>query len=306
MERLRDRQAEKRRDLARSTCSPTKGAARNARAAKRNANRRERRAQKTILTAARKAECLCDVDVDVCPRCDMEMLNRDKKTSRPKFFPWHYNLRCWQERRAWDKLSQIHRWARARHAELSNAELLCEFHNFGRKIAYVHAISHLSQRYELWKWWYGECEPESLTLAAFKSVLREHGLAWCEDTTQLLTEVAERICTHGKFRAADRWSFDLCDGLIFDGKQVRNGKHRWRYNSRELCLPGLDEGWWVNHEEKIGYRPLRGIEDAARWAAEIQRLFDLFWGPRFLETPEGRWVIGELVRKAIPVICIAS
>jgi len=302
MERLRDRQAEKRRDLARSTCSPIKGAARNARAAKRNANRRERRAQKTILIAARKVECLCDEDIDFCPRCDMEMLNRDKKTSRPKFFPWHYYLHCWQERQAWDKLSQIYRWAQARHAELSNADLLREFHNFGQKIAYVHAISHLSQRYELWKWWHGECEPESLTLAAFKSVLREHGLAWCEDTTQLLTDVAERICTHGKFRAADRWSFDLCDGLIFNGKDVRNGKHRWRYDSRELCLRGLDEGWWVKPEDEIGYRPLHGIQDAAQWAAEIQRLFDLFWGPRFLETPEGRWVIGELVRKAIPII----
>lgn len=39
----RDRRAEKRRDLARSTCSPLGSVAKNARQAKRNANRRERR-----------------------------------------------------------------------------------------------------------------------------------------------------------------------------------------------------------------------------------------------------------------------
>jgi hypothetical protein len=55
----------------------------------------------------------------------------------------------------------------------------------------------------------------------------------------------------------------------------------------------------MDHDDKIGYRPLWGIHDAAAWAAEIQRLFDVFWGPRFLNTPEGRWVIGELVTTAI-------
>jgi hypothetical protein len=58
----------------------------------------------------------------------------------------------------------------------------------------------------------------------------------------------------------------------------------------------------MDRDDQIGYRPLWGIQDAAAWAAEIQRLFDVFWGPRFLQTPEGRWVISELVTTAIPTL----
>ena len=53
-------------------------------------------------------------------------------------------------------------------------------------------------------------------------------------------------------------------------------------------------------DDQIGYRPLWGIQDAAAWAAEIQRLFDVFWGPRFLQTPEGRWVISKLATTSTP------
>ena len=71
-------------------------------------------------------------------------------------------------------------------------------------------------------------------------------------------------------------------------------------------LKDLDDGWQFEvHQqywwtEERGYRPLRGIQDIQGWASETQRLFDAMWGPRFLETPQGRWVIGELVTTAVP------
>jgi hypothetical protein len=98
MEHQRDRQAEKRRDLARSTCSPLGSFARAARAAKRNANRRERRAQKAALITVRKALCLCDEDVDHCPRCDQEMSHFGVETSRPKTRPWNGYSHCYEYR----------------------------------------------------------------------------------------------------------------------------------------------------------------------------------------------------------------
>jgi hypothetical protein len=50
------------------------------------------------------------------------------------------------------------------------------------------------------------------------------------------------------------------------------------------------------------YRPLHGIQDIATWSEEMQRLFDAMWGPGFLETPQGRWIIGELIKTSIPRI----
>jgi hypothetical protein len=140
-----------------------------------------------------------------------------------------------------------------------------------------------------------------MTVAALTSALRERGVGYCEHPERLLTMIAERICTHGKFAAANQWSFELCHGLDVDADGVRN---RELWGSRvKLHLRHLDTGWWMNPDDQIGYRPLWGIQDAAAWAAEIQRLFDVFWGPRFLNTPEGRWIIGELVTTAVPRSC---
>jgi len=54
-------------------------------------------------------------------------------------------------------------------------------------------------------------------------------------------------------------------------------------------------------EVKTDWQPLLGITDADACRNEILRFFDVFWGPRFLETPQGRWIIGELVNEAIPI-----
>lgn len=299
MEHVRNRQAEKRRDLARSTCSPVMGAARAARKAKRNANRRERRAQKAALVAIQKAVCLCHEDVDECPRCDSEMSHFDVETSRPKAYPWSHYEQCHKYRQAWDKFSQIYRWADARFAELSCAEFLHEVQFLGNRVAHAHAIFHL--KYDYLSWWPPRCAPPKMTVAALTSALRERGVGYCEHPERLLTMIAERICTHGKFAAANQWSFELCHGLDVDADGVRN---RELWGSRvKLHLRHLDTGWWMNPDDQIGYRPLWGIQDAAAWAAEIQRLFDVFWGPRFLNTPEGRWIIGELVTTAVPRSC---
>jgi hypothetical protein len=298
MEHVRNRQAEKRRDLARSTCSPLGSVARAVRKAKRNANRRERRAQKASLIAVRKAPCLCDEDRDHCPRCDQEMSHFGVETSRPKTYPWHYHAHCFEYRWAWDKFSQIYRWAEARDAALSRSELLKEIHSLGRRPAHTHAIFHLLMDYSPSHT--GKAAPPKMTVAALTSALRERGLEYCERPERLLTTIAERICTHGKFAAANQWSFELCQGLYVDVEGVRNQRLWWERHNTKLHMRHLDAGWWLDRDDQIGYRPLWGIHDAAAWAAEIQRLFDVFWGPRFLETPEGRWVICELVTEAIP------
>ena len=68
----RDWNSDKRRDLARSTCSPLKKIAHASRKVKRNANRRLRRAQNMAIVAVLKNACLCNENPDYCPRCDQE------------------------------------------------------------------------------------------------------------------------------------------------------------------------------------------------------------------------------------------
>ena len=126
-----------------------------------------------------------------------------------------------------------------------------------------------------------------------------------------MTEIARRICTHGSFEAANKWSSDLCCNL----KVTRDGgvciDYRVEHDFKAR-LKDLDDGWrfevhqqyWWTKER--GYRPLRGIQDIQGWASETQRLFDAMWGPRFLETPQGRWVIGELAKTSIPKITKSS
>ena len=240
MEHVRNRQAEKRRDLARSTCSPLGSVAREARKAKRNANRRERRAQKASLIAVRKAPCLCDEDPNHCPRCDHEMSHFDVKTSRPKTWPWFHLSHCYEYRWQWDKFSQIYRWVESREAELSRTELLQEIHSLGRRPAHAHAIFHLLMHYSPSQT--GKAAPPKMTVAALTSALRERGVEYCEHPEQLLATIAERICTHGKFAAANQWSFELCYGLYVDADGVRNQLIWWQRHGVELHLRHLDAG----------------------------------------------------------------
>jgi hypothetical protein len=293
MEHVRNRHAEKRRDLARSTCSPTKGAARFARKAKRNVNHRVRRAQNVALVAAQKAVCLCHQDPDECPRCDQGTSQLHFKSSK--------TINYWRARdfrQGWDKLSQIFRWADARAAELSSAEFLHEVQSFGKRVAHAHAVFHLLKRYAIWS--ESECTAPTMTVAALQCALRERGLEWCQDTRQLLTVIARRICTHGVFEQADQWSFELCFGLLVVDDGIKSRGESWRGFKGRQHLRDLDDGWWIDQGARFCFRPLRGIEDVVAWATEIQHLFDEFWGRRFLKTPEGRWIVGELVTAAIP------
>ncbi len=259
----RDWKSDKRRDLARSTCSPLKRTARAAREAKRNANRRERRAQITATVAVRKNSCLCSENPDFCPQCDQETTHFDVNKSRPKAWPWCTYSHCYGHRWESDKFSQIFRWADSRRAEISLVELRAEILALGKSSAHAHAIFHLLLFYfpKQWPHEMDFWQAPKMTTAALKSSLQERGIEWRNKPKSLLTEIARRICTYGSFEAADKWSTDLS------------------------C------------------NPLRGIQDIHSWASETQRLFDAMWGPRFLETPQGRWVIGELVATAVPKIC---
>jgi hypothetical protein len=143
-----------------------------------------------------------------------------------------------------------------------------------------------------------------MATAALQSSLRERGIEWRNKPKSLLTEIARRICTHGSFEAANKWSSDLCCNLKVtrDGGVCIDDRVEHEFKAR---LKDLDDGWQFEvHQqywwtEERGYRPLRGIQDIQGWATETQRLFDAMWGPRFLETPQGRWVIGELVTTAV-------
>jgi hypothetical protein len=139
-----------------------------------------------------------------------------------------------------------------------------------------------------------------MTVAALSSALRERGVEWCRDPRRLLTVIARRICTHGVFEQADQWSFELCFGLLVVDDGIRSTGEPWGEAVRRQHLRDLDDRWWIDQGAGFCFRPLRGIEDVDAWVTEIQRLFDEFWGARFLRTPEGRWIVGELVTAAIP------
>ena len=260
MEHVRNRQAEKRRDLARSTCSPLGSVAREARKAKRNANRRERRAQKASLIAVRKAPCLCDEDPNHYPRCDHEMSHFDVKTSRPKTWPWFHLSHCYEYRWQWDKFSQIYRWVESREAELSRTELLQEIHSLGRRPAHAHAIFHLLMHYSPSQT--GKAAPPKMTVAALTSALRERGVEYCEHPEQLLATIAERICTHGKFAAANQWSFELCYGIYVDADGVRiDGAQR------PVIYPGGH--WFPDGDRWAGQRRRAGLAGLGRAAGQL-------------------------------------
>lgn len=311
----RDRRAEKRRDLARSTCSPIGSVAKNARQAKRNANRRERRAQTDALKTMRKQPCLCHEDPDICPRCDRELTHFDSHTSRPKYWRFYGYGNCYGDRWAWDKFSQVFRWAEFKRARLSMVEFEAEIVAFGAKPAHAHAIFHLLWRY--FEWGGRQCRAPKMSEASLRSAVCERGVEWSHLTELLLRNIARRICTHGSFAAAAQWSYELGVDLMFENGSVVKPV-RWS-DPVEPKLHDLDDGWWISLSRGevrplryaakedlesyfLGcYRPLRDIDDVEAWCEETLRFFEVFWGPRFLETPEGRWIIGELAKDAIPI-----
>jgi len=288
MEQHQDWYAKKRRDLARSTCSPTKSVAHEARDAKRNVNRRQRRAQKILLVEVRKNRCFCYGDTDQCPRCDLETSLTEVNKSRPKSQKWFFSSRCYHRRWEWDKFSQIFRWA--------------ESLVLGKSPAHKHAIFHLNENY------FGEkfSSAPKMSVASLKAAFLERGVTWLNKPKSQLKEIALRVCTHGSFHAVDQWATELCAGL----QVVRTEEVSLYSQSCQFQVPryfnNLDCKWrfkdyeWYYSAHETAYRPLHGIVDVEDWVNEMQRLFDTMWGPNFLETPQGRWIIGELVKSSIP------
>lgn len=302
MDQHQDWCANKRRDLARSTCSPKKSVAHDARDAKRNANRRQRRAQKTLLVDVHKNSCLCWEESDHCPRCDLDTSLTEINNSRPKSRSWCYYSRCHERRWEWDKFSRIVRWAESLRTELSLVEMKSEILKLGKSPAHKHAIFHLNEFY------FGEdfTRAPKMSIPSLKASFLERGLTWRNKPKSQLKEIAFRVCTHGSFRAVDQWAADLCVDL----EVLRAEEVSLVSVSRQFPVPrfvnNLDCNWrfktheWYHLTYESAYRPLHGIADVDCWADEMQRLFDTLWGPRFLETPQGRWIIGELIKSSIP------
>jgi hypothetical protein len=302
MEQHQDWYAKKRRDLARSTCSPTKSVAHEARDAKRNVNRRQRRAQKILLVEVRKNRCFCFGDADQCPRCDLETSLTEVNKSRPKSHKWFFYSRCYHRRWEWDKFSQIFRWADSLRSELSQVEMMAEILDLGKSPAHKHAIFHLNENY------FGEefSSAPKMSVASLKAAFLERGVTWRNKPKSQLKEIALRVCTHGSFHAVDQWATELCVGLqVLRADEVSLYSQSWKFQVPRY-FNNLDCNWrFKNHEcyystYESAYRPLHGIADVEYWVDEMQRLFDTMWGPNFLETPQGRWIIGELVKSSIP------
>ena len=304
MEQHQDWYAKKRRDLARSTCSPTKSVAHEARDAKRNVNRRQRRAQKILLVEVHKNRCFCYGDADQCPRCDLETSLTEVNKSRPKSHKWFFYSRCYHRRWEWDKFSQIFRWADSLRSELSQVEMMAEILDLGKSPAHKHAIFHLNENY------FGEefSSAPKMSVASLKAAFLERGVTWRNKPKSQLKEIALRICTHGSFHAVDQWATELCVGLqVLRADEISLYSQSWKFQVPRY-FNNLDRNWrFKNHEcyystYESAYRPLHGIADVEDWVDEMQRLFDTMWGPNFMETPQGRWIIGELVKSSIPRI----
>lgn len=303
MEQHQDWYAKKRRDLARSTCSPKKSVAHDARDAKRNANRRQRRSQKALLVEVRKNLCFCWDESDNCPRCDLETSLTEVNKSRPKSYKWFYYSHCHERRWEWDKFSQILRWADTLRSELSLVEMMSEVLALGKSPAHKHAIFHLNQLY------FAEdfTSAPKVSVSSLKALFLERGLTWRNVPKSQMKEIAFRVCTHGSFHAVDKWAAELCVGL-----DVLREKEVSLYSqSRQFPVPryfnNLDCNWrFIVHDHywryESAFRPLHGISDVKDWVDQIQLLFDTFWGPDFLKTPQGRWIIGELIKTSIPRI----
>ena len=306
MEQLQDWYANKRRDLARSTCSPKKSVAHDARDAKRNVNRRQRRAQKVLLVEVYKNSCFCWEESGHCPRCDLETTLTEINKSRPKSHRWFYYSHCHERRWEWDKFSQILRWADSLRSELSLVEMKSEILVLGKSPAHKHAIFHLNEIY------FGEdfTRAPKMSVSSLKASFRERGLTWRNKPKSQLKEIAFRVCTHGSFRAVDQWATDLCVGLkVLRAEEVSLFSQSWNFPVPRY-FNNLDCNWqfkvrgMYSWSYESAYRPLHGIADVEDWVDEMQRLFDTLWGRGFLETPQGRWIIGELIKSSIPGISL--
>jgi hypothetical protein len=304
MEQHQDWYADKRRDLARSTCSPKKSVAHDVCDAKRNANRRQRRAQKILLVEVGKNSCFCWDESGHCPRCDLETSLTEINKSRPKSNKWFYYNHCHERRWEWDKFSQILRWADSLRSELSLVEMKSEILVLGKSPAHKHAIFHLNEIY------FGEdfARAPKMSASSLKASFLERGLTWRDKPKSQLKAIAFRVCTHGSFRAVDQWAADLCVGLkVLRAEEVSLFSKSWQFPVPRF-FKNLDCNWRFSVHDmhswsyESAYRPLHGIADVEDWVDEMQRLFDTLWGPRFLETPQGRWIIGELIKSSIPGI----
>lgn len=122
----------------------------------------------------RKQPCLCHEDPDVCPRCDHELTHFDSHTSRPKYWRFYGYGNCYGERWAWDKFSQIFRWAEFNRARLSMVEFEAEIVAFGAKPAHAHAIFHLLWRY--FEWGGRQCRAPKMSEASLRSAVCERGV----------------------------------------------------------------------------------------------------------------------------------
>jgi hypothetical protein len=304
MEQHQDWYAKKRRDLARSTCSPKKSVAHDARDAKRNVNRRQRRAHKDLLTEVLKNTCFCSEETDHCPRCDLETSVTEVNKSRPKSYKWYPYNRCHERRWEWDKFSQILRWADSLRSEMSQVAMLAEILALGKSPAHKHAVFHLNLIY------FGEgfASAPKMSVPSLKASFKERGVKWQSKPESQLKEIAFRVCTHGDFGAVGRWVADLCFDLeVLRVEGVSLCSRSWVHRV-PTYFKNLDCNWrfmdiqMSNWSFESAYRPLHGIQDIATWSEEMQRLFDAMWGPDFLETPQGRWIIGELIKTSIPKI----
>jgi hypothetical protein len=292
------------RDLARSTCSPLKSVAQEARKVKRNANRRQRHAQKLLLVDVLKNHCLgCD-DSDSCERCDLETSLTEIGKSRPKLYPWYLYSGCHERRWEWDKFSQLIRWADSRHAELSLVDFNAEIRALGESPAHKHAIFHLLLIY----FDDGFNSAPKMSAQSLKTIFREHGIDWKEKVLSNFQEIGNRICMHGNFSASDRWVDELCQELsVLRDPEVALMSHSSRHQNNKQ-MTKLDDKWCFEERQRghwtveCAYRPLLGTHDVEAWATEIMKLFEVMWGPRFLETPQGQWIVGDLIVSSIPRI----
>ena len=89
------------------------------------------------------------------------------------------------------------------------------------------------------------------------------GMQRVEGPERLLTMVAERICAHCKFAAANQWSFELCYGLLALADGMQSPEDSLDSARKPQRLHNLDTGWWIDREPRICLRLLRGVQDVA-------------------------------------------
>jgi len=182
--------------------------------------------------------------------------------------------------------------------------MMSEILVLGKSPAHKHAIFHLNEIY------FGQdfTSAPKMSVSSLKASFLERGVKWQSKPLSQLKEIAFQVCTHGDFGAVGRWVADLCFNLeVLRVEGVSLCSRSWVHRA-PTYFKNLDCNWrfmdiqMSNWSFESAYRPLHGIADVNDWVDEMQRLFDTLWGPRFLETPQGRWIIGELIKASIPKI----